>query len=219
MAGAVAESAGWANTLWHNHAAAEDEPWETGEAGTGRTLADGYVYRYPLIQFRVIDGQAALFGIGEGVDHIKQWLAVAPPVITMGPHTYPLLVMGMYEDLHPLRLTEQWHMYRLMDYVPFHTENYRRWRDADNYSERIELLENVLAGHLLGFCSAMDYRLPARLEARLLLVREMRTVRVHGVAHLGFNLVYKTNLDLPAAMALGKSIAFGYGLQMPVKGE
>lgn len=220
--GAVADSAGWEEDLFHNHApvqvvpqavevTAGDEPQPVEKA----TLKDSFVYRYPLIHYRVKDGKASIFAINEGVKAVRKWLFQQDGQLRMGGQMLPLLVDDMRERRHDLKMIKGRRYYRLLDYLPLNNENYHRWQEASNYLERVQILQDCLTGHLLGFATAMECRLPERLEVDLMLLRDMRQVILHGKPRLAFHLVMKTNLVLPAEIALGKGISHGYGRLLP----
>ena len=201
--GAVAQSAGHENNFFHNH--------------TTRDTPDRYERRYPLIQYRVADGKAAIWALQEGVEAIQDWLAGDLRNFRMGKRNLPLrttdfAIRRTRLQITPSSDTSSPRTYRLLDYLPFHAENYRRWLALDCFTDRVTLLEEIITGHLLGFCTAVGYRLPTRLEVRILLIKNIRTERVHGGERMAFNLLFRCNLQLPPGMALGRSVAFGFGV-------
>ncbi|MEL6627179.1 MAG: CRISPR-associated endonuclease Cas6 [Bacteroidota bacterium] len=224
--GAVAESAGWETSdHFHNHAPSEVIPGEEDE-GLNKidngiivsrpkrvTLRDRYVYRYPLIQYRIVDGRASIFGIGDGVVTLKKWLFALPEKISVRGREYDLVIHTLRERRQELKMSHQMMRYRLMDYIGLNQENYRRWAQETVYTERVKLLEKCLTGHLLGFASAWEYRLPERLEVSIQLIKRTKHVRAYKTEHLAFNLIYQTNLELPEWIGLGRGIARGYGVQ------
>lgn len=218
--GAVAEAAGWHNDLFHNHNNPKEEPITLGE-GTGPVAAllekvdtpAKLHYRYPLIHYRVIERQAGIFAIGKGVKALRQWLLSHEDNIQMGRRTYPLMIDALQEQQHEMQMLPEMQYYRLMDYLPFHADNYKKWKQADNLIERIQLLQDTLTGHILGLTKSLGYWLPERLEVRIMNIRETRTLKVHGTQRLGFNLIYKANIDLPLGLALGKAVSHGFGTQ------
>ena len=70
--GAVAESAGLENDLFHNH---------KGE--------NEFHYRYPLIQYKLNKGKACMVGIGEGVDALFTFLLKSGRRIIGRARNYP----------------------------------------------------------------------------------------------------------------------------------
>jgi hypothetical protein len=59
--------------------------------------------------------------------------------------------------------------YRLINWQPFHAANYEKWLKTSGLIDRIKLLEEILTGHILGFCRAVGFQIPDKsLTIRLL---------------------------------------------------
>ena len=200
--GMVAESAGLENELFHNHNSAA--PDAEGAA------ADGLHHRYPLIHYRSRGGKACLWGMGEGAEALKNWAQKMQA--KNGDNNWRL--QQWIEKDHTLELTpDTFHTYRLMDWIALNGANYHQWKQCGSLAERVALLDNILAAHLLKFASGAGWVLPQRLEARLLLIRDIRQVRLFGENRMAFNAVYRANIRLPDGIALGSAVAFGFGYQ------
>jgi hypothetical protein len=227
--GAVAEAAGWEQDLFHNHAQTQVVPVDEGqeEASEGpeavktakqrSQLKASYHYRYPLIQYRVIDGKAAIFALGEGAQALRRWLLTKGSSLKMGGRDYPLLIEGMKEAVHDIRMLPEPRGYRLLDYQPFHQENYRKWREAENLHQRIDLLQQVLQRQITAMAASLERPLPEPPEVHLMLIKKVRTIKLHGNSLLAFNLLYKAHVDLPPGLALGRGVSHGFGVQMPTR--
>ncbi|MCB9051335.1 MAG: CRISPR-associated endonuclease Cas6 [Lewinellaceae bacterium] len=197
--GAFIELAGFADDLFHNHDNAKD----------------GYRYRYPLIQYRMRKGKAAIMAINEGVDALQRVLASTDWKINWEGKPLALKIEGLHMDEHYLRMLAQPKQYKLYKWLALNQENYERWQQCRNLAERSALLENILAGQILGFCTAMGYRLPERLEANLQHLQFMQQVRTFGNPMIAFNVSYDANVLLPAHIGLGRSVSHGFGWQVP----
>lgn len=207
--GAVAASAGYEQVLFHNHKM----------DANGETLANQTETRYPLIQYRLHQGQAALWAAKEGVDAVRDWIWSSPNQLRIGRREYPVRVEYLELHTHSLKMTTQSQWYRILDYVPFNQENYQRYRQAINLHERIDILESTLKSHILGFSEAMGYHLSENLDLHLMSISSTRRVQIHDHPRMAFNLIYRCNMDLPPGIALGRSVAHGFGVQRPVSGK
>lgn len=207
--GAIARNAGWENLPFHNHKKRSNESFQTAE--------DQYIYSYPLIQYRVIGGKAAIWGIDKGVQFIKSWQNKSNGKIRLGFKETRLHVIDQPEEVFDFQLTDQLHTYRLLDWLPLNPENYKRWLQADDLIARIELLNSILLSNLLAMAEGLGWRIPGKVDVRLLLIREMRKVRHHETDHIALNVLFKTNILLPPGIALGKGVSHGFGVLQPVK--
>lgn len=198
--GAFIEMAGLDNDFFHNHKGAEE-----------------YHYRYPLIHYRLWKGKAGITAFNEGVDAIQQALSANAWEINWEGKPMLLSIEDMRLNEHYLRTIATPKQYQLFKWLALNQENYERWRQCRSLMERAALLENILTGQILGFCDAMGYRLPERLEANLQYLNFMQQVRHHGNPILAFNITYSANVLLPSGMALGKGVSHGFGWQVPAR--
>jgi|GEM_PF-888110 len=198
--GAFIEMAGKENDLFHNH-----------DQGNGNH------YRYPLIQYRVNKGKAGIFAINEGVDALQDVLFSTDWKINWNGKPLALSVSNPKKGNHMLQMTDTLRHYKLFKYLPFNADNYQAWLRCRNLTERIALLERVLASHHIAFFADIGWRLPERLEISLQNIQLTQTVKCHDVPMLAFNLTYAANVLLPTGLALGKAVSHGFGWSAPAR--
>lgn len=185
--------------------------------GSGQPLlhnhhADGScAYRYPLVQYRNWRGKAALTAFNEGVEAVQEVLAEQDWGIIWEGEPMQLQVDGLSMREHYLRMSSAPKTYQLRKWLALNQDNYEAWQREKSLIKRAAFLERILAGQLLGFCTAMDYQLPERLEVCLQDIQRMRKVRLHGNPMIAFDVTYSANLILPAGMALGRGVSVGFG--------
>jgi len=204
---AIAEAAGFENDLFHNH------------------RPDGSkLQRYPLIQYRVRHGTAALFAINEGIEAVQQWLFRSKGQLRIGGETLPLPLVKLDACEHALEIVEKPRSYYLNRWLPFNREKYGQWLKAHDLEARVPLLNNLLVSHLLTFCRAANWDLrqdagPVThpLDARLQQIVHLRQVRYHGVPMVAFEVVFSCNLALPFGIGLGRAVSSGFGVSSPVR--
>lgn len=211
--GAIAEAAGWEHDLFHNH----DNNPDLFNLKTVSLESSNLHYRYPLIQYRIKDRKAALFALQEGVDPLRRFLLGAPDTLYMGGKLVPLRMIHLEEKEHPLRMLPHPNTYKLFKWLPLNGDNYEKWLQCHSLSERIALLERVLASHIISFAKGVGWRLPERLEVHLQHIQQVQQVSCHGNPMLAFNIIYTANIQLPPYLALGKAVSHGFGWQVPVK--
>lgn len=198
--GAIIEMGGWENDLFHNH---------RGD--------DGYHYRYPRIHYRQHKGHAALFGINEGVDALQQVLATQDWQINWEGKPTPLQIQDLRMNEHHLRMLAQPKAYKVFNWLPFNDTNYQAWKECRNLVERVQLLERILAAHIIAFLASVEWRLPERMEISLQHIQQAKQVKFHGVPMLAFNISFTSNVLLPPGIAFGKAVSHGFGWTKPVR--
>lgn len=186
------------NDLFHNH-----QP-------------DGKVkYRYPLVQYKVIDGKACLLGIGEDGVAAVQSLLDQPALRTLisEQNDHNLMISSLETD-DLMLFREPTQTYQISQWLALNEINARKWQDDKNMVARLQLLENTLAAHILKFCSAIRWQLPPKSLVVSLSECKERRVRFKGVPFMAFDVAFKTNIMLREYVGLGKGVSHGFGVVM-----
>lgn len=208
--GFLNQQLGWQDALFHNHT---DQP-------------NGVIYRYPRIQYRMHRGKAALFGIQEGFDALKNFL---DQHLDNLPEAF--WNVERTEQRTRLELTETVQTYSLHQWLGLNTIRNRDgsvldleavWKGLPTEEEQRVMLQRILTAQLLKFCGEMGCRLPVgQLRVNLCDADEtgLRTLssQTGQTQFRSFRLRYTSNLPLPNYLALGKGVSKGYGWQVQDK--
>lgn len=195
--GAVIAAAGVENDLFHNH------------------QHEGFAYRYPLVQYRIMGGKASLVALNEGIEQMQQLLGgdfLMRPV-TFGNRCEQVRVEEMRINEFELSLLETPIRYHISHWLPFNQDNYRLWQRLSSVEERVSMLNKVLVGNLISFAKGIGWQLEGRVEAGV----DYSTITERFVRFKGQHLValqadFTTNLFLPRGIALGKGVALNKGI-------
>lgn len=184
------------NDLFHNH----------DERGKHK-------YRYPLVQYKTANGNALLLGIADaGVLAVQAFLEHSKFREVRDKVASENFLLTSHEHDELLLHRKPVNSYRLHHWLALNDANARRWREDKNMVARLHLLEGALAGHILKFCSAIQWRLPPHsLLVQLTDCRERR-VRFRGNPFTAFDIRFRTNITLPNYVGLGKAVAHGFGV-------
>ena len=198
--GAFIAMGGWENDLFHNH---------NGD--------EALFHRYPLVQYRVMDGKAGIFAIGEAVDALQAILTDNEWEIQWQGKPRGLRIEHLQMDTHHLRMLEQPKTYQGFDWLALNQKSYEKWRQCKNLAERAVLLENILANQIQCFLEVMGWPPPEPLEVNLQQINHMQQVKSFGNAMIAFNITYEANVFLPPFIGLGRSASLGFGWQAPLR--
>ncbi|MEO1261917.1 MAG: CRISPR-associated endonuclease Cas6 [Bacteroidota bacterium] len=183
----------------------------TAELPTDNVPTEKFYYRYPLVQYRSVRGKAAIFAMNEGVAAFQKILASKAWEIEWEGQPRMLQLEGLDMKDHYLQLTKEPQAYLLRRWLPFNGDNFQRWQESENLHARVNLLERILPGQLLNFCSGAGWQLPGRFDLQLQRILSERRMRYHDVQRISLDVEYTTNLLLPAGIALGKAVSHGFG--------
>ena len=194
--GAVLKSLGdKANVLYHNH---------TGE--------ETFRYSYPLIQYKRLNGKAAITCVEEGVDIIGQFLSESPDTIMVGDRK---LKCDVTRVLPARILIQTWDApfnYHMNRWLPLNSKNYHLYTSTGNENERMTLLENVLKGNLLSLLKGLGIYLEDELLVRITQLSDSYIIYNKGIGLMAFDVDFTSNLSIPNNLGIGKNSSIGCGI-------
>ena len=178
--------------LLHNHL-------ESGESA----------YRYPLVQYKVLDHIPTLVGLNEGADLLIQ-LFLKINELRIDGQIFEVfqknieskkIEIGLADDLHAYRFQTLW--------MALNQQNFADYMEEDAM-QRAKHLKSILVGNILSFYKAMDYHVEGNIMANLK-VRHERETQFKNRSMVAFEAEFVTNAILPDYIGLGKSVARGFG--------
>jgi len=182
-------------------------------------LKDGALrYAYPAIQFKVIDSNPTIIGIGDGIDILKQvFLDIGE--LNIDGRQYKLNEKAVRLDEVEFGQCDQPVTYRfLLPWMGLNQENHKHYKTLEWGAKRA-FLEKILRGNLKSLSKGFDYFIPdfdtLGLQANLKPVwRNFKNNRM-----LCFTGTFTTNFVIPDYLGLGKQTARGFGTVMRIHNE
>jgi len=149
---------------------------------------DRLIYRYPLVQYKIIDSTPTVIGINEGVEVLKE----------------------IYDQYDEINLNGS--VYEIMERgisVRLNQENYKRFYLAGGRAERNELLSKTLTGNILSMSKSLDYQVPDRIHCETdVRIRNGRQKDTNIMTFIG---TFSVNFLIPEYLGVGKSVSRGFG--------
>ncbi len=195
LRGAVAASAGLQNELFHNH----------------DNTREGYHYRYPLIQYHCAEGNAAMLGMGDGAEAIAQWMLAYNGQLKMNGKLHQAPIVEYCSHLEPVHSTDEWHTYRIHDWVALNEKNYAEWRRLTRLADQMVLLESAFTAHIMAFARGINWFVDRRLVAELTDYHGCQWHQRRGADLLAFDATFRIQAQLPDGIGLGKGVSIGFG--------
>ena len=171
------------------------------------------MYRYPLFQYKLIEGRISIVGINEGAASVENHF-----------HCGQSLTLRLYDKDMELRVSNKMtyyyipesfekseNYYFLRGWLPLNQENYIKYLNAESISEKISLLDNILSANILSLFSGFGYYSENRSVARIVEIVSSDTLKYKDNEMLSFNVRFKCNAALPEFCGLGKGASRGYG--------
>lgn len=193
LRGAVIQAAGCDNILLHNHV---DEQLR---------------YSYPMVQYKRLDGRAAIVCIDSGLEAVRDIIALDLPQVRLGRRITALPAPALELEETEVALTDETITYRATRYFPLNQANHRRYNSTDSLIERYRLVEQCIVGNILSFAKGIGVFFDGTVTAQLVAVSHTELYDFKDIRLRGFDLVFKTNVRLPSYIGLGKHASLGAG--------
>lgn len=196
--GAVIHAAGAEHTLFHNH--------------NGRN----FNYKYPLIQYRIIGGKAAIVCLNEGVEQMQALFArgfIGSHLMLGDECRGDVMIESIRQKEFSLGVLDTPIKYHISRWLPLNQQNYAYWKQMEDDTEKIEKLNSVLVGNIISFAKGIgwhiDDRIVCSVDAESIISRQ---TRYKDQTLISFSLDFSTNLVLPMGLGLGKGVSSNFGV-------
>lgn len=191
--GAIIDMVGRENTSFHNHEEL------------------GYKYGYPTIQYKVMDGQVCLIGIRESAIPIMQLAGRFPATIQIGKKQKVFHVKNCSLTPYIPVIEDAPKLYHLKQYMGLTDDNFKKYHSMLALTDKITLMEQIITGNILSFLKGIGYHAAERIEVAITRFEEQREKSYKHVKFDIFDVQFVSNIELPEAIGLGKSVSVGFG--------
>lgn len=196
--GAIVKKVGIEHEWFHNHRNDESGP--------------GYHYRYPLIQYRYRRGFPSIVCLQHGIEEIQRLFSKPDWTIELKGRALPLGIKDINLKEVTVGLTPEMRSYRLQHWLPFNEQNYHTYQGLNYERDRLELLERILTGNILGMADGVGWEIEDALTVRIQRIVKTKFVSYKQSKMMAFNLDFDVNAILPYFSALGKGVSVGFGV-------
>lgn len=167
-----------------------------------------YLFSYPLVQYKIIDGNVLILGIEEGVDILK--------IISNDLHelkldkTYRISEKIIYEKEYDVKPSSEEHHYRfIVPWIALNQNNYDKFNKTKDWKDKKYLLNKILVGNILSMSKGLGIVVNKRLYAKS--NYEIKKIKYKSVILNAFIGEFKVHYDIPDYFGLGKGVSHGFG--------
>ncbi len=172
-------------------------------------VADKLIYRYPRIQYKIVNGEAMILGIEEGVDVLKA-IYDRYDELLLGDTRYTVLERELTIKEYDFGVSGELLSYKFVTpWLALSQRNYQRYVKL-NRDDRRELLRRTLIGNILSASKSLGYFVTEQIKVSMGALHLKRCV-LKGTPHIGFVGSFIVNFAIPDYMGLGKSVSRGFG--------
>lgn len=194
LRGAIVDKVGRENILFHNH------------------LNEGFLYKYPLIQYKTINKRPAILCLDQGVDEIHKYFEQKDWSVLIGDRQMEMKIYRLNLNQFTMQVWDKDYHYNIRNWIALNQENIHKYNGLENLSERVGFLEKTLTGNIISFAKGIDWDVDRQIKVHIKNMGLPRPVKLKGKTMLGFNLEFSSNVFLPNYIGLGKAVSTGFGV-------
>ena len=170
----------------------------------------GYLYNYPRVQYKILEGTPVILGIEEGAEVLKNISSdLTEARLDKGVYSVESIQMTQLNaEFGPCRANHQYRF--LTPWLALNPSNYAKYNGMTDWKVKKEFLNGILVGNLLSMCKSLDYVVNQKLYVHSRLDDE--TVTFKGVSVIGFTGEFRVNFQIPDFFGLGKGVSQGFGV-------
>jgi len=171
---------------------------------------DGFVYHYPLVQYKMIEDIPFILSINEGVEVLKD-IYNKYHSVKLGRNSYEVMekVIKIKDEEFGINDNSAGYSF-LTPWLALNEKNYERYIRIRDWAGKKQFLAKVLVGNIISMSKSLGYTVPAPIKAGLGRVREVKT-SLKGTPMLGFLGTFSVNFNIPDYWGIGKSVSRGFG--------
>lgn len=172
-------------------------------------VTDKLIYRYPLIQYKMLGDGPLILGINEGAEVLKE-IYDKFDEIKLGDSVYSVMERGVILRSEEFGCSSTIQSYRFATpWLALNQKNYDRYRRASR-EERRDLLRSILVGNLLSASKGLGYVAKEHIRLEMGVVTE-EICRLKDEKVTGIRGEFMANFEIPELLGLGKSVSRGFG--------
>lgn len=169
---------------------------------------DKFLYTYPYVQYKIINGDIIIIGIDEGAQLIKK---IAPELSTLSlDKEYKITEKLIHEKEFDIKPTsEEKHYKFITPWLGLNQKNYQKYTNSTSWKDKKEILNKILVGNLLSMSKGLGIIVNKRLYVKTHFDEKIVTYKC--VKMNAFTGEFKVHYDMPDYFGLGKGVSQGFG--------
>ncbi len=170
---------------------------------------DQYIYTYPRIQYKVIDGVAYILGIEEGAKLIKMISEIDK--LYLGENIYNVKQKIFYDKDEKMMSTRELLQYDIVTpLLMLNRENYLKFKVLKDQKEKKMMINDILRGNVISMSKGLSFDVEQDIYIHSK-INEIRT-KYKGMTMSGFVGEFRTNFIIPNLFGLGRKTSTGFGV-------
>lgn len=175
---------------------------------------DKFIYKYPEVQYKVIDGTPMVCGIDEGAKFVTN-LGLDTNTINIEGRNFEIFQKKIVKEKKEFSVTDRYIEYKfLTPWIALNQNNSKAYEKA-NEMEKEEMMKKILVANILSMAKGLNYNVEKQIYSWIDL--DSLYVNFKNLKMKAFVGRIKVNFIIPDYLGLGKSVARGFGTIKQIK--
>jgi len=169
------------------------------------------IYRYPLIQFKLIEKTPAIIAVTDRAVKIFAELFMKLDRVVIEDIVIPVFEKDLKVEEVEFGYSDEIFMYEFASpWIGLNQKNFKKYNEAGN-DKKNEILKKIMTGNILSMAKYLDCWLSQ--DQKIKIDHKLKEIKVNlkGKSMTAFTGIFKTNFCLPDYLGLGKSVSRGFG--------
>lgn len=169
---------------------------------------DKYIYRYPLIQYKVLNNKPCIIGINDGIEVLNK-ISDTLSYIDIENKRYDIYEKIVHLYQCKFGVSNELIKYKFISpWMCLNEINFKKYINI-NENEKNELLKKILIGNIISMSKGLKYTVNEKINVDINL--KQTVVKFKNQNMLCFKGHFKTNFIIPNELGIGKSVSRGFG--------
>ena len=170
------------------------------------------IYRYPLIQFKLINCIPAIIAVTDQAVDLFSLLFMKLNEIFIEDMKIPVFEKDLHVENVEFGYINETFMYEFISpWMALNQKNFRRYAESDSEIEKTRILRQTLIANILSMSKYLGCWLEKEQKIHVEIRTSEKPVNLKGKTMIGFTGMFKTNFMIPDGLGIGKSVSRGFG--------
>ena len=167
-----------------------------------------FIYRYPKVQYKVINEKPIIIGIDEGANVITD-IGIKDDEVVIGEKSISTFEKKISISNDEYGVTKDYIKYKFLSpWIALNQKNINNYMNSSEM-EKEEILKKILIGNIISMSKGLNYTVEDQVKCWINLDKVQ--VKIKDIKHIGFVGEFKVNFNIPDYFGIGKNVSKGFG--------
>lgn len=173
-----------------------------------------FIYRYPKVQYKIINDKPIIIGIEEGSSVITN-IGLNEDKLIIGDKSINTFEKKISINSDKYGVSNDYIKYTFLSpWIALNQKNINEYISSSEIDKE-EILKKILIGNIISMSKGLNYTVEEQVKCWINL--EKVQVNIKDIKHIGFLGEFKVNFNIPDYFGIGKNVSKGFGTIKKVK--